>query len=271
MASAAAPFLLACGLGLAVPAQGQEDAWRVSVGGGVFSQPTYPGSDSQETRILPLVSASYGRFFIFSEPGVGSVGAVGYNFYRGANLRLSAGVSAGITRRKESDDPRLTGLGDVDRTLTVGVGGIYRMDWVTARARIATDIGGNDQGTLARFDLSGRFRPGGAWVLSAGPGLEWANDRYMRTFFGVDAVQSTNSGYPQFAASGGITRVIFSTSAVHPLGNRWAAGITGWVAQLQGDAADSPITQDKSQHFIGAFASYRFGNAATRRDLDEAP
>lgn len=270
---AVALLCLVAGLGHAIPAQGQETEWRVVVGGGVFSAPTFPGSDSQRTRVLPLIGASFanGRFFIFSEPGAGTLTGVGYNFYRGPNLRLSAGIGAGLTRRQESDDPRLTGLGDVDRTATAQLGASYTLDWFVARARVATDIGGNEQGTLARLDLLGHFRPGDRWALAAGPGLEWANDRYMQTFFGVDATQSANSGLPQFSASSGIVRTRLSANAIYTMSRNWGVGASGWIARLQNDAATSPITEDKSQHYVGIFVIYRFGSSRDRLDALDLP
>ena len=273
IASTAALFSLAWSLGYAIPAQGQETAWRVVVGGGVFSGPTFPGSDSQRTGVLPLIGASFanGRFFIFSEPGAGTLTGVGYNFYRDSHLRLSAAIGAGLTRRQESDDPRLAGLGDVDRTVSAQLGASYTLDWFAARARVATDIGGNEQGTLARLDLLGHFRPGDRWALAAGPGLEWANDRYMQTFFGVDSTQSANSGFPQFSASSGIVRTRLSANAIYTMGRNWGVGASGAIARLQNDAARSPITEDESQYFVGIFVIYRFGSSSGRLDALDLP
>ncbi len=253
---------VALGLGLAVSARAQEDAWRVSVGGGVISAPKFPGSDSQRTLVLPLVSASYGRFFIGGDPAAGSAGGIGLNLYRDSRWRLSAAISADLARRKESDDPRLTGLGDVQRTASAVLGASYTHDWFTARARVASDILGRDQGTLARLDLLARYRPSEQWSFSAGPGLTWANDRYTRTFFGVDADQSARSGLPQFDAKGGLNSARFSVHANYRIDRHWGAGGFGSYSRLQNAAADSPITEDKSQYVLGVFLAYRFGNAS---------
>ncbi len=257
---------LALGLGHVVPANGQEDTWHVSVGGGVVNAPKFPGSDSQRTLALPFVSASYGRFFI-GGPGAGTVGGIGVVLHRDSHWRLSAAVSGGLARRRESDDPRLTGLGDVKRTVSGGLGASYTYDWFSARARVASDIAGNQQGTLVRLDMRGRYRPDDRWTFSAGPGLTWANDRYMQTFFGVDPGQSARSGLlPQFDARGGIERTRFSAGANYRIDRRWGLGVFASVARLQNDAAASPITEDRSQHFVGAFVTYRFGNASGLQD-----
>jgi MipA family protein len=261
-----ASLCLALALGHAAPANGQEDSWHVSVGGGVVNAPKFPGSDSQSTHALPFVSANYGRFFI-GGPGAGTVGGIGVILHRDSHWRLSTAISGGLARRRESDDPRLTGLGDVKRTVSGGLGASYAYDWFIARASVASDIAGNKQGTLARLDVRGRYRPDDRWTFSAGPGLTWANDRYMQTFFGVDAEQhAARPDLPQFDAKGGIERTRFSASAYYRIDRRWGLGMFVSVARLQNDAAASPITEDRSQHFVGAFVTYRFGNAPGLQD-----
>ena len=249
-------------LALAVQAGAQETAWRVSVGGGLISAPKFPGADSQTILALPFVAASYGRFFFGADPGAASLGGVGVNLYRDSHWRLAAALSAGLARRKESDDPRLQGLGDVNRTVSAGVGAGYTQDWFTLRTSVLTDILNRGHGTLARVDTLGRYRSDEQLTLFAGPGLTWADSRYTQTFFGVDANQSAASGLPQFDTHAGLNSVRFSLGAGYRFDRHWGAGAFGSISRLRGDAVSSPITEDKSQYFVGAVVSYRFGNAS---------
>jgi outer membrane protein len=196
---------------------------------------------------------------------------VGAYLYRDSTWRLSAALSADLARRKESDDPRLQGLGDVRRTASFGVAASYTLDWLTARARVATDILGRDQGTLARLDTLARWRAGDRLSFFAGPGATWADGRYTRTFFGVDAGQSARSGLPQFEAKGGLNSVRFSVGANYRIDLRWRLGAFASYSKLKQDAAASPITEDQSQRFVGVFVSYRFGNPAGFQDAQESP
>ena len=138
----------------------------------------------------------------------------------------------------------------------------YAHGWLSARASVATDIADNEQGTLARVDLLGRYRPGARWTVSAGPGLTWGNDRYMRTFFGVDSVQRARSGLSGFRATRGVERVRFSLRVNYRVDRHWGLATSGWVARLQGAAAASPITEDRSMRYLGVFVMYRFGKAS---------
>jgi len=253
-------------LALAFQAGAQETAWRVSVGGGLVSIPRFPGADSQRILALPFVAASYGRFFFGADPGAASLGGVGVNLYRDSHWRLATALSAGLSRRKESDDPRLQGLGDVDRTVSAGVGVAYTQDWFTLSTSVLSDVLNRGQGTLARFDARARYRADERLTLFAGPGLTWADKRYTQTFFGVDASQSAASGLPQFDAHAGLNSVRFSLGAGYRFDRHWGAGAFGSISRLQGDAASSPITEDKAQYFIGAVVSYRFGNATGLQD-----
>lgn len=252
--AAAAAFTVPLWTGAAEP----DKQWRFSAGGGLLVLPEYPGSSEQRTRAWPVLSATYGRFFLGADPDLGSPGGVGVDLYRDRGWRVGLAAYGDPTRRKESDDERLSGLGDVDPALRAGIFGSYSADRFVLRASIGSDISGNDQGVLARFDALARFRPGERLTLTAGPGLTWANNEYTRTFFGVDAEQSARSGLAQYEAKSGINSGRFSIGANYRIDQHWSVSATVVAARLQGDAADSPITQDKSQAFAAAFAAYRF-------------
>ena len=142
--------------------------------------------------------------------------------------------------------------------MRAGVFGSYSFGRYVLRASAGSDISGNDQGTIARFDAIARFRPSERLTLSAGPGITWADSEYTRTFFGVDADQSARSGLPQYEAKSGLNSARFSLGATYQITGDWSAGAFFTAARLQGDAADSPVTQDKSQNSAAAFINYRF-------------
>lgn len=254
--------IIAAAAVLAVPvspnAAEPDNQWRFSAGAGIASLPEYPGADSQRTRVVPVISATYGRFFIGGEPGSGSPAGVGFDLYRHGGWRLGVSAHGDLTRRKESDDPRLSGLGDVDPALRVGLFGAYSTERFVLRASVGSDVSSSEQGTLVRLDALARFRPSERLTLAAGPGLTWANDEYTRTFFGVDALQSARSGLPQYEAKSGINSARFSVGANYQIDRSWSVGANFIAARLQGDAADSPVTADKSQSFAALFAAYRF-------------
>jgi outer membrane protein len=235
--------------------------WQVTVGAGVASLPEYPGSGNEETRALPIVNVRYGRFFLGGVPGGSGVGGgLGAFLYEDASWSFGAIVSGDFDDpRRERDDARLRGLGDVDGTVRAGVFASYRpLSWLSLSTSALSDVGGNGQGIVASFDAQATYRPFPRLGLSAGPGVVWASDEYSRTFFGVDADQAARSGFARYDAGGGANLVRFSVGAQYELTRQWSLGSRITAARLQGDAADSPIVEDKNQNTYALFVTYRF-------------
>ncbi len=250
---------------LAKPGHAQEldppgpDAWRFSAGVGAISQPKYPGSGSQKTTLVPLVSASYGRYFIGGMPGAGVPAGIGAFLVQDAHWRLGVGLGGSLEKpRKESDSPRLRGLGDIPRTALGSVFASYNDRYYSLRGSVQTDIGGHHEGTSATLDLEGRYPFGDRLVLSAGPSVTWVDSKYNRTFFGIDATQSAASGQPVYEAGSGIEAIRFNVGANYRLTPNWGLGARFSVGSLRGDAGSSPITEKKQQNSLGVFATYRF-------------
>ena len=245
------------GQGVIPPAPSQ--GWKFTAGLGIISQPKYPGSSDTMRSGLPLFSADYGRFFIGGAPGAGVPAGAGAYLVQDGPWRLGLGVGANLRApRRESDDPHLQGLGDVHGTEFGSLFESYSKPWLSARASVVNDIGGQHQGTRVALDLEGRFSPLHDLMVSAGPGLTWADSQYTRTFFGIDPGQSARSGLPTHAAGSGVNLVRFSLGADYRLTPAWGVGLHLTSASLRGDAADSPITERKSQNSYGLFGSYHF-------------
>jgi MipA family protein len=240
-------------------ARAADETWQVTVGAGVISSPEYPGAADNKTTGVPLISATYGRYFIGSVPGTGVPAGVGAYLHQDKQWRVGVALGGDFGKaREESDDERLRGLGNIDGTARGGVFASYTGSWYGVRANVMTDIGGKDQGTLASMDLEARYVPMKGLMLTAGPGFTWSDNEYTRTFFGVDATQSARSGLAKYEAKGGINAVRFSLGANYRLTPNWSLNARVTASELRRDAANSPITADKSQTTLGLFAAYRF-------------
>jgi outer membrane protein len=243
----------------------EETPLRMSLGAGVASVPEYPGSDRRKTRVLPVFSFSSGRFFVGADPesgaggGAAAAGGIGFNAWQSGGWRLGVVLGADlISPRREADDERLRGLGDINRTVRAGIFANYAKDWLVLRSSITSDVAGKGQGALIRLDAIGRYRLSEQVTLSAGPGLTWASAQHEQTFFGIDGDQSARSGRPEYAAGSGIESLRFSMGARYLIDRQWSVGANFIAVRLQGDAAASPITQSRSQNVFGVFAAYRF-------------
>ncbi len=235
------------------------DAWHFTAGFGLASGPRYPGSDETRTRALPVLGASYGRWFIGGLPGAGVPAGLGVVLVQDEHWRLGLGLGGNFVKpRQESDSPALQGLGDIKATALGSVFASWREGWFEARGNVQTDVGGQHEGTRASLDLDVRFSPLPGLMVSAGPGLTWADRQYTQAFFGINAAQSAASGRPVYTPGSGIESVRLGLGASYSLGAQWSVGTRLSLVQLRGDAAASPITQKKAQDHIAVFAAYRF-------------
>jgi outer membrane protein len=232
-----AASLLSCLLTSAALAQGDgkdQPGARVTLGAGVAWAPRYPGAEEYRLRAIPVIGVSYGRFFAGGDP------------------------DGGGAARRESDHPDLAGTGDIDRATRLVAAGRYRWRWLDIALRVAPDVSGKDQGTLALLDLTACYRASDQLTLSAGPGITWADDSYMQTFFGVTPEQAANSRLPAYEAQGGVHMLRFGLGATYRLDPRWTLAARLGTGRLAGDAERSPITRERDQHLAAVFASYRF-------------
>jgi MipA family protein len=234
-----------------------EDKWKFQVGAGAINGARYPGSRYDFTRGLPLISISYDRYFFGGAPGSGAPAGIGAYLLHTEHWAVGLNVG-GDTRkpRRASDDPVLHGWGDIPGTARGGMFASYNIDWLSVRGSVSA--GGHHEGVLASFGVEAKYHATQHLTLSIGPEVTWANNQYTMTFFGIDAAQSEIAGIAPYRARGGIKSVGGSANASYMLTDHWSLAAHVSYGKLQGDAADSPVTTDKTQRVYGAFVAYRF-------------
>lgn len=226
---------------------------------GAVYQPEYPGSKDKRVRAFPVLSAGYGRYFIGGVPDTGIPLGVGAFLVKNQTWQFGVGLGHQLQRpRKESDSRRLNGLGDVDATTLGALFASYNDTWFRVRGYISTDLGDNDQGTRISLDLDGKYRVNEKLLLTAGPGVTWADDDYTQTFFGIDSRQSLRSGRERYSAKGGVNSVRFGVGAQYQVAPQWMVSARYTASRLRGDAEDSPITEQTSQNTFALMATYSF-------------
>nr|WP_312038195.1 MipA/OmpV family protein [Rhizobium lusitanum] len=74
----------------------------------------------------------------------------------------------------------------------------------------------------------------------------------------MDSAQSARSGYQQYKAGAGVKSVDLSVSATYLINDHWTVRGEEKVSVLVGNAADSPIVQEKVQPKTMLMLGYRF-------------
>jgi MipA family protein len=240
----------------------EDQGWDIALGGGVASLPRYPGSNLRRTEAIPLISVQYGRFFVGGVPGSGTPAGLGAYLYEDQHLRFGVALSGDVIQpRKESDDRKnLHGLGNINGTVRGGMFATYTLDWFSLRGSALYDLEDhhNHEGLLATLEAIARYSPLARLTLTAGPSVTFANQRYMQTFFGIDANQAARSGYAEYILKGGVPLAGVSVGVEYELTSHWSLGARAALERLQGDAAKSPIVESKNQNVYGLFTLYRF-------------
>ncbi|WP_315763235.1 MipA/OmpV family protein [Sphingomonas sp. Y38-1Y] len=252
-------LLLATAALVAAPAIAQEAPddrpRRTRVGLGPQLVPSFPGSDSH--RIRPFVDVSRARGndeFAFEAPDE----SAGFPLLRGE--RYAFGPSIGIEGKRRSRD-----VGGVlsEVGFTVEVGGFAQVQLTDAvRLRIEGRKGlGGHRGWIGMVGADYVLRDGDRWLVSLGPRVTLADNRYMDAYFAVTPDDAVRSGLPVFDAGGGVQAVGATAGVLRQLSDRW--GIAGYAKydRLTADASDSPVVAafgDRNQVSGGIALSYTF-------------
>jgi outer membrane scaffolding protein for murein synthesis (MipA/OmpV family) len=236
------------------PAASSGSKWKIGVGPGLVVTPKYPGSRQLSYIPFPALDISYDDRFFSQGPDV-----LGVNVLRGpaAAYHLGAALSFDFQSRKESDDPHLHGLGDVDGGPKLKLFADYTWWAFTGSVALYQDIAGHHQGTTVSTDLVASA-PVGGWLFSVGPGFTWANGTYTRTFFGVSQQQSAASGLPTYNTSAGIRDIHMNAMVTYDFSRHWNGSVAATFGRLEHNAANSPITEKRFELNTLASVNYKF-------------
>ncbi|MCX5581683.1 MipA/OmpV family protein [Kaistia terrae] len=223
--------------------------WNVVLGAGAMIAPKFEGSKEYKVSPVPFVSASFGDRVVVDPRGLT------VNIYKthGFSFGVRGGYDLG---RKEDDSDHLQGLGDIDAGGVVGGTIAYELGAFEIYSSLEKIIGGSD-GMEAKLGMD-VFQRLDRFVFRSGVSATWADSKYMETYFGVAPEQSANSGLAVYQAGAGFKRVDLEASVTYMASENWMVRGQAAVGYLLGDAADSPIVQDKLQPSAMLMVGYRF-------------
>ena len=204
------------------------------LGVGVRSRPEYDGASDQKLQLIPLVRY-YGPI-LFARTTQGLLEG-------GARAELVKGLFAGVQLAYEEENDR-TGL---DPGASYGV----HMEWDThigrapinllARTRFHFDSDNGSQTDLrASVGVYGSERLGVGVFGQA----TWGSSDRVRSYYG--------------AGDSGLLFTALGVEGIYGLDRHWLLIASAHARFLQGDAASSPITEERTNYFASVGVAYRF-------------
>ena len=194
---------------LATPvlAEEQRQGNVLTLGGGVDVGPRYSGSDKTRISAAQVVDYSMANgFFIGTTRGIGYGNNVG-------NLDYSAALSY-RTGRKDKDvssdsissgSDELRGMGEIKGSAIVVPGLGYKVtDWLNLQLQAEVPVSERDNGEAVHFGLSSPLYTSPTNAVTLALTGSWGSDKYMQTYYGVNAAQSAASGFARHDAGAGI-------------------------------------------------------------------
>lgn len=171
-------------------------------------------------------------------------------------VSLSARWSTG---RQEADSGALAGMGDIQATLLARL----RVHWTPPglwrySLAVNTDTLGHGSGWLADLGASRQWVLGPDTRLQFGSSISFGSDTQMQSWFGVTQAQAQRSGYAPYTPGNSLRDVSAGLTLRQELGPRWDSFVGVHASWMLGDAANSPIVQQRLGWSLGGGLVWRF-------------
>ncbi|SVD02678.1 uncharacterized protein METZ01_LOCUS355532, partial [marine metagenome] len=190
--------------------------WSIILGGLSAVRPKYKGSDQYDFSGLPFIDIKYKKiFFLNFREGLG------VNVLYAPNFR--AGISLNFYGSREAEDSNnLQGLQDIDAGLDAGAFGSVSLGRLSAKLKFRQDISSNHKGLLLSGRLGYRLSLMRKLLTNINIRTTFANDNYMKSYFGITSAQSSSSGLREFKAGSGIKNVSGGANFIYPIDRHWS-------------------------------------------------
>jgi outer membrane protein len=234
---------------------------ELSVAAGVAVQPDYMGASDYEVIFDPALKLEYKqRAFLVVNRQAMMTPYEGLGMKLLANQDFSLGVNVTHDMGREDDSDRIRGIGDVDWTVLGGVFGAYHPGPFFIRGQVGYDL-------LDEFNsYKGEFGAGIAapinpsWRGMIELATAFSGENHQEKFFGVSTAQGIATGgrLTTFDADGGFYRVGLSGTLQYQFTQGAFAQGLARIDKLVGDAAESSISEDDVQLYVGTNVGYKF-------------
>lgn len=216
------------------------------VGLGLGSVPEYEGSDNNEGIIAP-----FGRYNWASGRYISLGGTA--NAERAARLKMNLLTKDSLfelgpvlqyrLKRDDVDNNKVDRMKEVDAATEAGGFVGLKLGQLSLSTTYVTDISKEHSGDIWYMNAFYNIPFDEHFTLGFGAHLTWANDDYMKTYFGVDNQDAARSGFKKYTASKDLKDTGLSVIGQYKFNQTWGmAGVINFTRMLN-DAQDSPLVK----------------------------
>lgn len=228
------------------------------------SRPEYSGATRQVAKLNPVIFVRYGRFTITNSSGFVTrraddvVRGLGLDLLRSERVRVSLALRFDAGRSEATSDV-LKGQGDIKATVRARAAASWKFDgpWRLGAAW-SVDAFGRGGGNFGDVSVGWEHPLGHSSTLTVGSSLSAAGDRYMQTYYGINAQQSLRTGRAEYNPGSGLRDVSVFVNVRHAFSPEWAGLAGASTTRLLGPAADSPLTQSRGNWGLSVSLARRF-------------
>lgn len=228
---------------------------------GVGSAPDYIGSADNEAALGPMA-----RYYFSDKRYIQLLGPqLSLNLLNDEVWQFGPQLLWRFERGSDVDDPVVKRMRQIDSAVEAGV--FVAATWKIGadpreRFGIRADIQAGENGYEGTLTANYFLPVAKTVVLNFGGGMGFTNDKWARTYYGVegsDVALFPSLGGREYKPDGGVNDYRVNVSALMHLSPNWHLGVGARYQRLQGDAADSPIVEERGsqdQLIYGAAIGY---------------
>ncbi|WP_028453947.1 MipA/OmpV family protein [Chitinilyticum litopenaei] len=230
--------------------------WQVSTAVGAVVGPNYSGGGKLEFGPLVDVTVVHKSGFT-----LGSGRGIGY-LRQLDDWELFANISASGSREekdgKDGDKNRLQGMGKISSGAQFGLSVAHEFGPVGMELAWTTGLAEKNRGNTLILSASLPVYQSEMLQLSVNGNLVGGDSKYLQRWYGVDALQSQNSGHRQYRPGAGLHEGSVGLALAMPVGKQlnWITAVN--YTQLLGDAADSPLVEKKGSVSASSGLQYQW-------------
>jgi outer membrane protein len=222
---------------------------HITIGAGAALLPEFQGSKNYFIQPVPVVDIEQGPFFVRLGDGIG------INVIDTGNFKVGASVTA-LRGYDAEDVPE--GIGGLDDSfggrgfVSATVGG------VVATLSATMPFTGDAKGMIAEAELSYPVQVTDRLSIVPGLSATWADKKYLRRYYGVNAQQAAASVLAEYEPSSGFQDAGATLAINYRVTNHISLVAAAMVSYNFDRVANSPFTEQRWQPIGVLGVAYRF-------------